>query len=68
MQSLEQAESTVLLVRRRSSFLSTVLCSGFLGFPHLRQQIKQMEEKGGKKKDFCQINNSSLTEMRAFLC
>lgn len=50
MQSLVQAESTVLLVRRRSSFLSTVLCSGFVGFPHLRQQIKQMEEKGGKKK------------------
>lgn len=49
MQSPEQAESTVVLVRRRSSFSSTVLCSGFVGFPHLRQQIKQMEEKGGKK-------------------
>jgi len=52
VQSPEQAESTVVLVRRRSSFSSTVLCSGFVGFPHLRQQIKQMEEKGGKKRIF----------------
>lgn len=50
MQALEQAEHAGFLARRQIAFLWPVLCSGFVGFPHPRQQIKQMEEKGGKKR------------------